>query len=635
MTTIRKVLDLLSQRERRQAYLLVPLVIVMALAEVAGIASIAPFLTLMSNPAAAHTTPLLAWAYNAFAFQSDRSFLIAVGVAVIVLLLVANAILAGGYWILYRFGALRNHTISRRLLIRYLQQPYPFFLDRNSAALANNILQEVLQIINGVVLPGLQLIAKSMATLAIVVLLIVINPLLALMVTVLLGGAYGVTYAATRRYLTRIGGDRVRVNQRRYQAANEAMGGIKALRLMGREGEMVRRFSGPSLSFARYQANSQIISATPRYALEAIAFGSVVAIVLILLSTGRPVAEIVPVLGLYAFAGFRLMPALQQIFAGATQIRYSTGALDEVHAMVRLVDARRADPDAFTDPDSVQPFPFQDGIRVEHVSYRYEASELVIRDVTLEIPARASVAFVGATGAGKSTIIDLLLGLLPPTEGRITIDGVPLEGETLLRWQKQIGYVPQTIFLADDTVARNIAFGVADARIDMDAVVKAARMAQVHEFIEQDLPAGYQTVVGERGVRLSGGQRQRLGIARALYHDPEVLVFDEATSALDSVTERGVYEAVQGLAGNKTTVTIAHRLSTIRNADRLFLLERGRVTAQGTYEELMAASRAFRAMARGTADSADGKDSNPVGTTGARSASLESRIVGRGEPPRG
>ena len=623
MTTIHKVLDLLSQRERREAYLLVPLVIVMALAEVAGIASVAPFLTLMSNPEAARTTPYLAWAYEAFGFHSDRSFLIAVGVAVIVALFVANAILAGGYWILFRFGSLRNHTISRRLLIRYLQQSYPFFLSRNSAALANNILQEVLQIINGVVVPGLQLIAKSMAALAIVIMLIVINPMLALMVIVLLGGAYGLAFAATRRYLARIGSDRVSANQERYQAANEAMGGIKALRLMGGESEMVRRFSGPSLRFARYQANSRAISNLPRYALEAIAFGSIVVMVIILLSMGRPVAEIMPVLGLYVFAGYRLMPALQQIFAGATQIRYSSGALDEVHAMVRLVDARRADPDGFTNPDAVRPLPVRESVRFEHVSYRYEASELVIRDVTLEIPARASVAFVGETGAGKSTIIDLLLGLLPPTEGRITIDGVPLDEEALPRWQKQIGYVPQTIFLTDDTIARNIAFGLPDSRIDMDAVAKAARMAQVHEFIEQDLPAGYETVVGERGVRLSGGQRQRLGIARALYHDPEVLVFDEATSALDSVTERDVYQAIQALASSKTTVTIAHRLSTIRNSDRLFLLDRGRVKAQGTYDELIAASSAFRAMARGAGDSIDGEGSNSVGTAGARSTSLE------------
>lgn len=600
MTTIRKVLDLLAPRERRQAYMLVPLVILMALAEVAGIASVAPFLSLMSDPEAARTTPLLMWAYERFGFQSDRSFLIAVGVVVVFALVAANALLTGGYWILFRFGALRNHTISRRLLIRYLQQPYAFFLSRNSSALANNILQEVMQIINGVVLPGLQLIAKSVAALAIVILLFVIDPMLALMVTVLLGGAYGAVYLASRRYLKRIGSDRVAANQERYQAANEAMGGIKDLRLLRSEGEMVRRFSGPSLRFAKYQAASRIIAEVPRYALEAVAFGSVIGIVLILLATGRPVAEIVPVLGLYAFAGYRLMPALQKIFSGATQIRYSTAALDTVHDMVRIVDARKADPDAFLDPDAIQPLPVQHGVRFENVSYRYDESELVIRNVTLQIPARASIAFVGTTGAGKTTIIDLLLGLLSPTEGRITVDRVPLDEQTLPRWQKQIGYVPQTIFLTDDTIARNIAFGLPDAKIDMDAVAKAARMAQVHEFIERDLPSGYRTIVGERGVRLSGGQRQRLGIARALYHDPEVLVFDEATSALDGATESQVYEAIHALTGSKTMITIAHRLSTVRNTDRLFLLHRGQIKAEGTYDELMTSSQAFREMAHGS-----------------------------------
>ena len=596
--TVRKVLHLLTRRERQQALLLIPLVIVMALAEVAGIASIAPFLTLVADPDAAQTMPVLGWAYGAFGFESDRSFLVAVGIGVIVALIGASAVRATGTWILFRFGSIRSHTVGRRLLIRYLQQPYPFFLERNGAELANNVLQEVGQVINGVVLPGLQLAARAVAALAIVILLVTIDPILALLVTLVLGGAYVAIYLISRGYLRRIGRERVQANQARYRAASEAFGGIKDLLLLGRQAEMVQRFSRPSLAFARTQANSRILGTVPRQALEAVAFGSIVAFVLVLLSSGRPVIDVVPMVGLYAFAGYRLMPALQQIFAAATQIRYSQAALDEVHAMVRRVDATMADPDAFPDREAQPPLPFRDRLRFENVTFAYAGSETVLRDVTLDIPVRSHVAFVGPTGAGKTTLIDVLLGLLRPTAGRITVDGTTLDDANRPRWQARVGYVPQAIYLTDDTVTRNIALGLPDERIDGPAVRRAARLAQLDTFVEGELPHGYETVVGERGVRLSGGQRQRIGIARALYHDPDVLVFDEATSALDGTTEDAVYGAIDDLAGDKTIVTIAHRLATVREADRVFLLEHGRLVACGTYDELLRDSPTFRTMAR-------------------------------------
>lgn len=597
MATIRKVLDLLTPGERQHAYLLVPLVVLMAGAQVAGIGSVAPFLSLMSNPDLARTNGTLGWLYQTLGFHSDRAFLIAAGVAVIVVLLVSNALLAGGYWVLYRFGSMRYHTISRRLLIRYLQQPYGFFLAKNSAALANNILQEVQQIVNGVVIPGLQAIASAVSALAIVVLLVVVNPWLAAMLIALLGGAYGLLYMGTRRYLGRIGRERVRANQARYQAANEAMGGIKELKVRGHEPEMVERFTRPSLRFARYQANSRIISAVPRFALEAIGFGGIVAIVLVLFSFGRGVAQIVPILGLYTFAGYRLLPAVQQVFAGVTQARYSSGALDEVHLMTRTVGATEADPEAFVDRDRLEPLPFRERVRFSDVSFRYPGTGDVLKGVSLDIPAGSSVAFAGTTGAGKSTLVDLLLGLLEPTDGVIEVDGTALDGDALPRWQMQVGYVPQSIFLTDDTVAHNIALGVPDDRIDMQAVRRAARIAQIDTFIETELARGYDTVVGERGVRLSGGQRQRLGLARALYYNPAVLVLDEATSALDGTTERRVYEAIESLPGGKTVIMIAHRLETIRNCDRIYLLERGEVVASGTFSELASANAGFRRMA--------------------------------------
>ncbi len=597
VTALRKVLDLLTPRERRQLWTLAPLVVLMAFAEVVGIAAVAPFLELTVNPGAAQSNVVLAFLYDLFGFDSRRWFLIAIGFAVVFILFAANAFLAFGNWILFRFGAIRNHTIGRRLLIRYLQQPYAFFLTRNTAALANNVLQEVQQIVVGVVMPSLQLVARGVTVLAIVVLLLVTNPLLAGMVTVLLGGAYLIMYRGIRGYVTRIGEDRVRANQERYRSAQEAMSGIKDLRLLGREKEMVERFSVPSGRFANYQANSQILGALPRYVLEAIAFGSVVFIVLLLLATGLDPNEVVPVLGLYAFAGYRLLPALQAVFGALTSIRYSMGALDEVHEMVAKVDATRADVDDFVDREALEPLPYQDRLVAEDVSFHYANGEPVLRDVTLHIPARASVAFVGTTGAGKTTMVDVLLGLLEPSGGTIHVDGVKLDGATIPRWMNNVGYVAQAIYLTDDTVARNIAFGLPDEAIDMEAVKRAARMAQVASFIEEELPDGYDTVVGERGVRLSGGQRQRIGIARALYHDPEVLVFDEATSALDGATERAVYESIRALAGKKTLITIAHRLSTVEDADTIFVLDRGRLVAQGRYDEVYRDSETFRRMA--------------------------------------
>lgn len=598
VNVLRKVLGLFTERERRQAFLLIPVVIAMAFAEVVGIASIAPFLSLVADPDAARSDGVLGWFYQTFGFTSDRSFVIAVGAVVLVALIGSNALLALGNYALFKFGAMRNHSISRRLLIRYLQQPYAFFLERNSSGLANNILQEVLSVINSVVMPGLLGVAKAVGAIAILALLVALNPLLALAIGVLLGGAYALVYLFTRRQLAYMGKERVRANQARFKAATEAMGGIKDLKLMGREAESVARYSTPSRHFAIFEAKQQIILRLPRFALEAIALGGLIAIVLVLLVRGSGVAELLPLLGVYAFAGYRLLPALHDVFQGIGRIRYGTGSLNEVASMVHDIEAGISHSDAFVDRRGIEPLPLQHEFRMEGLSFRYSSSERpVLSEIDLAIPALASVAFVGPTGAGKTTIVDIILGLLEPDSGRLLVDGVPVSGENVIRWQKTLGYVPQDIFLTDDTVARNIALGVRDDEIDRDALVKAAQIAQIHAFIESDLDQGYETEVGERGIRLSGGQRQRLGIARALYHDPDVLVLDEATSALDGATERSLFEALQRLSGKKTMITIAHRLTTVRECDTIYVMEAGRIAASGTYDELLDSNPLFRTLA--------------------------------------
>ena len=595
MHALHLLLGILSPRERQQALLLVPLVVLVALAEVAGIASVLPFLALVADPSSIDRNPVLAWAFARFGDGGPNRFLVLVGIAVTLVLLLTNALQALRTYALTRYGTMRQHAIAVRLLRRYLEQPYAFFLRHNGSTLAANVVTEANQVVNQVLLPGLTIIARGTSAVTILALLILFDPSVAGSVGLVLGGTYMLLLYVMRRYLSRAGRERVRANQARLQAANEAFGAIKDLKLSGREAAMVRRFAQPSRAIALFDTRTTIIKALPRYALDALAFGSIVVIVVLFLLRGESASGLLPVLGVYAFAGYRLLPALQEIFKALASMRYGLGALETIHAT--LAPGNLPPGAAPEVPDASAPLPFQYELRAERLSFRYAEGPPVLHDIDLRIRARSSVAFVGPTGSGKSTLIDLLIGLHAPSAGAITIDGVPLDPPHLRAWQRQIGYVPQAIFLLDDTVRRNIALGVPDAQIDSARVRAAAALAQVDHFIESDLPLAYETVIGERGVRLSGGQRQRIGIARALYHDPAVLVLDEATSALDGETERALFDAIGHLAGIKTIILIAHRLSTVEACDTVYLLEGGRIRDSGPYHELFERSERLRAMA--------------------------------------
>lgn len=572
--------------------LLLPLLILTALIQVIGIASITPFLAIVANPAAVQEHEILRWLYQAGGFSESRTFLIALGILMFVFIVASNGLSAFATWAMLRFSWMRSHTISLRIFRHYLTRPYVFFLERHSADLGKNLLSEVGQVVSGTVVPTMKAVAGGFATLAILALLFYLDPLLALITALVMGGAYGALFFAIRRSQRRMGQARFAANRRRFEILSESFGGIKEVKLLGREADMVRRYRNPSREFATTTAMNAVVAQLPRYALEAIAFGGIVLMVLYLLGQDRPFETILPVLGLYAFAGYRLMPSLQQIFHGLTNLRFNAAALDNL-----IADLPSGGFDPLPSPVE-ESLPLQQAIRLRGVTFRYPTADApLFEDLDLEIGACTSVAFVGETGSGKSTLVDIILGLLRPDSGILEVDGTAITNDNLRRWQHNLGYVPQAIFLTDDTITRNIAFGLPDEEIDMEAVRRAARAACIHRFVENELPRGYSTVVGERGVRLSGGQRQRIGIARALYHDPQVLVFDEATSALDSGTEEAVLEAVEGLAENRTLISIAHRLSTVRDADRIHLLEAGRVVAAGTYDELIASNPEFRNLA--------------------------------------
>ncbi len=580
ISVARKLTELLAARERTRLGLLLFLVFISSLLEMVSVASVLPFLSVAADPGQIQANAWLNWVYEGLGFTSANGFLLGLAGGALFALVFSNTWRALTHWAQIRFAFGCCHSLSLRLLRHYLSQSYSFFLQRNSADFSKNILGEIDQI-RMVLIAALKLVMKGMAVIAILGALIVYDPLLAIILSLVLGGAYGSIYAFSRKKLQRLGKDRIVANSARFQLASESFSAIKDVKLLGCEGSFLKRFANPSKRFNNNQALSMMIGELPRYALEAIAFGGVLVIAIYLLLIGHRVEETIPVLGFYAFAGYRLMPGLQQAFASYTRMSFGGSAVQNLHReLVSGADALRADapPLPSISREGRKALPLTKHIELDGISFTYQGTDApVLEDVTLSIECNSIVGIVGTTGSGKTTLVDIILGLLRPQSGEIRVDGVSITDDKVQAWQNGLGYVPQHICLIDDTITRNIALGVPDEEIDQAAVECAATIANIHDVIVNDLSDGYETMVGERGVRLSGGQRQRIGIARALYHDPNVLVFDEATSALDNNTETAVMEAINKLAGTRTILMIAHRLTTLDACEAILRVQDGRV----------------------------------------------------------
>lgn len=597
--TYRKLFSLFDQTERRRFWILTGVMLLVAAAEIAGISAVLMLLNVLAAPETIQSSRTLSWLMQLSGLESAFSFQIGLSILVLCVVMAGLTVKALGTYATIRFSLMRGYAISSRLLAVYLSQPYAWFLDRNSAELEKNVLTEVDGLVDRVVLPCLRLVANSLLVLAILGLLLMVDPLVTLFSGGVLGLGYGLIYLRFRGRLHRLGQVMMDAFENRFLVAQEATGGIKDVKLMGLEATYVRSYSAAARTAAQSGATMGAMSELPRFALEAITFGTMLALILLLLlKSGGNVTEIVPTLGVIAFSTMRLLPCLQQIYHALVALRGATAILDAIVADFRSTPAL-----PLADAVRTEPLRLERALELDGVSFAYaQAEKPTLRGVDLTIPARTTVGIVGGTGAGKTTLVDLILGLLTPDEGELRVDGVRITPENMRAWQGTLGYVPQTIFLTDDTIASNIAFGVPKDEIDMAAVERAARIAALHDFVVSDLPQGYQTFVGERGVRLSGGQRQRIGIARALYRDPTLLIMDEATSALDNITERVVMEAVNRIRADKTIILIAHRLTTVKTCDTIFLMERGRLLAQGSYDELLAGNATFRRMVAGDAE---------------------------------
>jgi len=591
---VTKLYTLLSSRDRKKLFFLIFVIISSSFMGVTGIASIMPFVSILSNPQTVHSNKYLLWFYENLGFSDVNTYILYAGVALLFVFLLSNLFLSFTVWFNLRFVRFVSYNLTRRLLYKYLSKPYEFFLRRNTADLTKNLFSEINLVVTGVIRPATESMAQGVLAISILVFLIIVNPLLALMAFGLMGGMYVVIFISIRRKLIRIGKGRVKRNKQRFTIASEALGGIKDVKLLGREKIYLERFSVHARRYEIYMATTKILSKLPKYIMEFVAFGGMLIVALYLFATNNKIDNILPIMALYAFAGYRLMPALQEVFRGFTEVR---GNMSSVDVLYNDLKDTRLDKEKIS-TDVIEPLKFESSISMKNVQFTYEGTSTpVISDIDIEIKSNTTVGFVGTTGCGKTTAVDIILGLLIPQEGQIVVDGVPVTRENLRNWQRNLGYVAQYIYLADDTITRNIAFGVPDEEIDMESVIRAAEIANIHDFIENNMKDGYETVVGERGVRISGGQRQRIGIARALYNDPSLLVLDEATSALDNVTEHAVMEAIDTLARKKTIILIAHRISTVKKCDVIYLLDKGKIIASGSYEDLIASSEEFRTIA--------------------------------------
>lgn len=595
MDTLKKIFDFLEPNERKKAYLLLILILFTALLDMLGVASILPFITVLSNPELIETNKFLNFFYHTsstLGVVNTNQFLFGLGILVFLLLILSLILRGFTHYALVNFALLQEYKISGRLVEGYLRQPYEWFLRQNSADLGKGILSEVNLIIYQTILPILNLISQITLSLAILVLIFVVDPIIALSLTIFLSISYGLIFNLLKKTLTNIGDGRLKSNKDRFVTVMEAFKAVKEIKVNNLEEIFIKRFKEPALIYAKSQSLFKMISDLPRFVLEGVAFGGMIFLVLILMLLNDSFESIVPIIALYAFAGYRLIPAIQQIYSSFTQIRFSKKSLDILHSgfmNLKLTDIEKT---------NLSKINLNNSIKLSDINFSYgNNDQKVLKDINLKITAFSKVAFVGATGSGKTTIVDLILGLLiPKNGGTLSVDKSVITENNKRSWQRKIGYVPQQIFLADASIATNIAFGIDEKKIDYQALHRAAKIANLHDFIINELPNNYNTIVGEHGIRLSGGQRQRIGIARALYHRPELLILDEATSSLDNLTEQTVMEMINNLDDKITIILIAHRLSTVKNCDNIFLLDKGQLKAQGTYNELKKSSDLFQKL---------------------------------------
>lgn len=586
--TLSKFLYILSSN-RKQLVLLVLLFLLTSILEAFGIGLIGPFIAIATNPSIIHQNKWSSGLYQLLSFRSDNSFIIFLGLAVIIALWTKSLLSFNVQRRIFAFGFGQQADLRSRLMKAYMHVPYTFHLSRNTASLIQNLLNETLVFANGILMPILFAAANLMVVVALLGLLMLTNVTATTSVLLIMLVLFSFIYQFRQR-IASWGRDASVANKEMVRIINHGVGGFKEARILGRAPYFEEQMDEQAQRYKKSVENFHAFDLLPRYILEPVLITFIIIFTAVSLLIGKKPETLAAVLGVFGIAAVRLLPAASGLMRAYGGVKRSSYVLDVLYHDLKEIENLKplqAQP-VKTDyvPKIAAPLSFKRSVQLQNLTYFYPGADSpALRNVSLKIEKGQSIGIIGKSGAGKTTLVDVILGLLNIQEGNFSVDGISVLTQ-IPRWQTLVGYIPQSIFLIDDTLERNIAFGVPDEQIDTDRIERSVRTAQLSDVVKH-LPNGLQTQVGERGVLLSGGQRQRVGIARALYHEREILVLDEATAALDNETESLVTDAIESLGGNKTLIIIAHRLTTLKHCDLIYEMHQGEIMRSGSYQEII------------------------------------------------
>ena len=585
MSIVLKILGFLNKKEKQRSFILFILILLTGFVDTLGIASIFPFISILSDPNLINTNPTLNFLsikFDQLGITNYFPFQKIFGYGILIFFIISIFLRSITNYLQIRFVNMREYSLSKRILNYYLNQKYSWFTQQSASNLSRNILSEVGEFIDKSFMPLLNIVAYGILIILLLSVLFYTDPSTTLIIFLIISISYLIFYMLLKKILEKKGQKRFYSNKNRYKLLDEVFSGIKQVKISSQETYFSKLFALYSYDYAKSNSAAQAIAQIPRFVIEAIAFGGLLILILIKIDEESFLGTL-PIISLIAFAGYRMLPAFQQIYIALSQLRYSNVIVDHMEQMFQKINEVK-----LVDKNFRENIVFKKSIKLNNVDFKYqESNNLILDKINLVIPCKSKVGIIGPTGGGKTTLIDVIIGLLEPIKGHVLIDEIQLNQKNKYGWYKQFGYIPQDTFLIDDNIYHNVAFGIDANEINKKKVEEVCKIACLEDFINNELPNNYNTIIGDRGIKLSGGQKQRISIARSLYNEPSILVMDEATSALDIETELKIIDNINKLKNDITIIMIAHRHVTLKNCDIIIEIDKGKITRTGTYNELL------------------------------------------------